>query len=149
MLLGGGLVSLLARRLSKRTDDGSLRQAQEDRPSFAGLTGESPTLMSRILALMEKEELWRQKGLKVSDLATRLGTNATYISACINGQAGKSFPEFLNDYRLRHAQKLMTERSDRLLSDIADESGFSNEQSFFRCFKARTGLTPQEWKARR
>ena len=147
VLLGGGLVSLLARRLSKRTDDGDLRQAQEDRPSFAGLTGESPTLMSRILALMEKEELWRQKGLKVSDLATHLGTNATYISACINGQAGKSFPEFLNDYRLRHAQKLMTERPDRLLSDIADESGFSNEQSFFRTFKARTGLTPQEWKA--
>ena len=98
---------------------------------------------------MEKDELWRQKGLKVSDLATRLGTNATYISACINGQAGKSFPEFLNDYRLRHAQKLMAEQPDRLLADIADESGFSNEQSFFRSFKARTGLTPQEWKASR
>jgi AraC-like DNA-binding protein len=147
VLLGGGVVSLLGRRLSKQADDGILRQAQDDRPSFAGLTGGSPTLLSRIFTLMEKEELWRQKGLRVSDLATRLATNATYISACINGQAGKSFPEFLNDYRLRHAQKLLVEQPDRLLSDIADECGFSNEQSFFRCFKARTGITPQEWKA--
>ena len=95
---------------------------------------------------MEKEELWRQKGLKVSDLATRLGTNATYVSACINGQTGKSFPEFVNDYRLRCAQQLMTDNPDMLLAEVAEESGFSNEQSFFRTFKARTGLTPQEWK---
>ena len=109
--------------------------------------GGAPDLLSRITALMEKEELWRQKGLKVSDLATRLGTNATYISACINGQAGKSFPEFVNDYRLRCARQLMKDRPDMLLAEVAEESGFSNEQSFFRTFKARTGLTPQEWKS--
>ena len=164
VLLGGGAVSLLGRRLSKRAGDGILRQAQDDkdgaqddkdgaqdvRSCHSEQREESVgthTLMSRILALMEKEELWRQKRLKVSDLATHLGTNATYISACINGQAGKSFPEFLNDYRLRHAQRLMTEHAEMLLADVADECGFSNEQSFFRTFKARTGLTPQEWKA--
>ena len=109
--------------------------------------GGAADLLSRIVALMEKEELFRQKGLKVSDLATRLGTNATYISACLNGQAGKNFPEFVNDYRLRCAQQLMTTNPDMLLAEVAEESGFSNEQSFFRTFKARTGLTPQEWKA--
>ena len=157
VLLGGGAVSLLGRRLSKRAGDGILRQAQDDkegaqdvRPCHSEQREESVgthTLMSRIIALMEKEELWRQKGLKVSDLATRLGTNATYISACINGQMGKSFPELLNDYRLRCARQLMLEHPDRHLSDIAEECGFSNERSFFRSFKARTGLTPQEWKA--
>ncbi len=149
VLLAGGVAYMLRRR--------SLDSARDDVTRHSGLDPESrdagsqsvepPTLLSRIVSLMEKDELWRQKGLKVSDLATRLGTNATYISACINGEAGKSFPEFLNDYRLRHAQKLMAEQPDRLLSDIADESGFSNEQTFFRSFKARTGLTPQEWKS--
>ncbi len=148
-LLAGGVAYMLRRR--------SLDSARDDETRHSGLDPESrdagsqsvepPTLLSRIVSLMEKDELWRQKGLKVSDLATRLGTNATYISACINGQAGKSFPELLNDYRLRQAQKLMAEQPDMLLTDIADECGFSNEQSFFRTFKARTGLTPQEWKA--
>ena len=150
LLIAVGLVYVLRRKSpDSKPDDDKPQMADQFDPSssFAGLTGESPTLLSRIVSLMEKDELWRQKGLKVSDLATRLGTNATYISASINGQAGKSFPEFLNDYRLRHAQKLMTEQPDMLLTDIADESGFSNERSFFRSFKARTGLTPQEWKA--
>ena len=148
-LLAGGVAYMLRRR--------SLDSARDDETRHSGLDPESrdagsqsvepPTLLSRIVSLMEKDELWRQKGLKVSDLATRLGTNATYISACINGEAGKSFPEFLNDYRLRHAQKLMAEQPDRLLADITDECGFSTEQSFFRVFKTRTGLTPQEWKA--
>lgn len=150
VLLAGGLVYVLRRKSPDSNQEDSEPVARDDsKPSFAGLTGESPTLLSRIVSLMEKDELWRQKGLKVSDLATRLGTNATYISASINGQAGKSFPEFLNDYRLRHAQKLMSEQPDRTLSDIADECGFSTEQSFFRSFKARTGFTPQEWKASR
>ena len=150
-LLAGGVAYLLRRRsLDSARDDETRHSGLDPESRDAGpQSGEPATLLSRIVSLMEKDELWRQKGLKVSDLATRLGTNATYISACINGQAGKSFPEFLNDYRLRHAQKLMAEQPDRLLADIADESGFSNEQSFFRSFKARTGLTPQEWKASR
>ena len=148
-LLAGGVAYMLRRRSfdSARDDDTRHSGLDPESRDAGSQSGEAPTLLSRIVSLMEKDELWRQKGLKVSDLATRLGTNATYISACINGQAGKSFPEFLNDYRLRHAQKLMAEQPDRLLSDVADECGFSNEQSFFRTFKARTGLTPQEWKA--
>lgn len=150
-LLAGGVAYMLRRRsLDSARDDETRHSGLDPESRDAGpQSGEPPTLLSRIVSLMEKDELWRHKGLKVSDLATRLGTNATYISASINGQAGKSFPEFLNDYRLRHAQKLMSEQPDRTLSDIADECGFSTEQSFFRSFKARTGLTPQEWKASR
>jgi AraC-like DNA-binding protein len=39
----------------------------------------------------------------------------------------------------------MRDHPDMRLAEVADESGFSNEQSFFRSFKARTGLTPGEW----
>lgn len=39
---------------------------------------------------------------------------------------------------LRHPEKLLTE--------VAEESGFANEGSFFRSFKKLTGLTPSEWK---
>ena len=137
----------IARSRRKKTEGRPSAPAPESQDT-ALPAGMKDSLLAKITDLMETESLWRQKGLKVSDLATRLGTNATYISACLNGQAGKSFPEFVTDYRLRNAQRLMTDRPDMRLSEVADESGFSNEQSFFRTFKARTGLTPQEWKAR-
>ncbi len=102
-------------------------------------------LASRIATLVEGEQLFRRKGLKVQDIAAELGTNVTYISACINGQWGMSFPEYLNGLRLRYAKEQMTAGPDKPLHQIADEAGFSSEQSFYRIFKAVTGVTPSEW----
>ena len=103
-------------------------------------------LMSRIAALMEDEEMFRTKGLTKSDVARALGTNVSYISACINNQAGKTFPEFVAGYRIDYACRLMREHPEMVLSEVGDEAGFASEQSFFRTFKASKGVTPQEWK---
>jgi AraC-like DNA-binding protein len=107
-----------------------------------------PDLLSRINALMEKEQLFRRKDLRISDVATELGTNSTYISASLNSQLGVSFPNYLARYRVDYARDLMRRNPDMRLSDVAEESGFANESSFFRSFKKLTGLTPSEWKAK-
>ena len=97
------------------------------------------------LLLVEGGQLYRRKGLKVQDIAAELGTNVTYVSACVNGQWGMSFPEYLNGLRLRYAKEQMTAGPDKPLHQIADEAGFSSEQSFYRIFKAATGETPTAW----
>ena len=103
-------------------------------------------LMSRILTLIEKEEWFRRKDLTKNILAQELGTNTTYITATVNSQTGKSFSELVASYRVAYAQNLMREHPDMLLTVVAEESGFSSEKSFFRTFKAATGLTPTQWK---
>ena len=103
-------------------------------------------LMSRIIALMEQEELFRTKGLTKADVAKALGTNVSYVSACINNQAGKTFPVFVAEYRIDYACRLMKDHPEMVLSEVGDEAGFASEQSFFRTFKASKGVTPQEWK---
>ena len=97
---------------------------------------------------MEEEQLFRQKDFRIGDLASRLGTNSTYISACLNSQLGVSFPSFVAKYRVELAQKLMREAPEKALSIIAEESGFATEASFFRTFKQFTGETPTEWKGK-
>lgn len=115
-------------------------QAPEVQPAPA------PDLLSRITALMESQQLFRRKDLRIGDVATELGTNSTYISACLNGQMGVSFPTFVARYRVAYAQELMRREPNKHLSDIAEESGFANEATFFRTFKQLTGMTPSEWK---
>ena len=103
-------------------------------------------LMNRIFQLMETKHPYMNPELKVSDIADVLGVHRNTVSACINSQQGCTFSQFVNDYRLRHAQKLLLETSDMKISTVGMESGFANERSFFRSFKAATGQTPKEWK---
>lgn len=103
-------------------------------------------LMQRICQLMDEERLYLNKDLKVSDVALRLGTNTTYISNCINSLKGCTFNQFVNTYRIAYAKQLSQQQPDMKLSSISLASGFSSEQSFFRNFKAITGMTPNEWR---
>ena len=103
-------------------------------------------LMQRINDVMEKEKPYLDSDLKLSDLATALGTNRNTISSCINSQYGSSFSQFVNSYRISHAQKLMRTQPNMKISEVWATSGFTTESSFFRSFKAVTGMTPSEWK---
>jgi AraC-like DNA-binding protein len=103
-------------------------------------------LMSRIIQLMEIQHPYLNPELKISDIANALGVHRNTVSSCINSQRGCTFSQFVNNYRLQHSQKLLLETRDMKISTVGMESGFANERSFFRSFKAATGQTPKEWK---
>ena len=146
---------LWRRRSFTRAQDGSQAQGDSPRHSDAdpivipseakNLPGESPALMTRITALMEERQLYLQPGLSLRDVAQALGTNVRYISDSINSSTGASFSDYVNGYRVRHAQALMKDRPGMPLSAVATESGFSSESTFFRNFKVLTGKTPLQW----
>lgn len=116
----------------------------EDVPDPAKM--EKNDLQTRITDLVEEKQLFLIKDLKITDIARELGTNVTYISACINGQMGISFPEFISRYRVEYALKLMQEHPEMSSVEVWDASGFNNEKTFFRRFRLQTGMTPAEWK---
>ncbi len=103
-------------------------------------------LMTRITQLMETQHLYLNPELKITDVADALGVHRNAVSACINAQ-GCTFSQLVNDYRLKHAKQLLCQTSDMKISTVASESGFANESTFFRAFKADTGMTPKEWVA--
>ena len=104
-------------------------------------------LMNRITLLMEEQKLFQKSDLKVSDVAAELGTNSRYISDCIKSCKDSSFTQFVNTCRVEYAMQLMRDYPDKKMIQVYMESGFSNETTFFRAFKAQTGLTPNEWKS--
>ena len=107
----------------------------------------SASLAEQITRLVEEEQLYRRKDLRISDVAAALATNKTYVSTILNNISGQSFSDLVNGLRVRHAQALMREHPEMPLTEVADESGFSSLTTFRRNFKTVTGLTPTEWKA--
>lgn len=120
---------------------------EEEEAEESDKTNAGTELMSQISQLMEQEQLYLDSDLKLADLATRLHTNRNAVSACINSQRGYSFSQFISNYRVEHAKQLLRQHPDMKMTEVWMQSGFTTESSFFRAFKAATGLTPTEWKA--
>lgn len=103
-------------------------------------------LSDKLKAIMEEKQLFRNKDLRLADVAAELGTNTTYLSTCLNGTLNTTFPMFVTSYRIRYAQELMCNNPSLRLSQVAEDSGFANEKTFLRTFKTICGVTPSEWK---
>jgi YesN/AraC family two-component response regulator len=95
---------------------------------------------------MEEQKLYLNSDLKLNDVADALNTNRNLISNCINSQRNCSFSQFVSIYRVNYAKELFTRQDDLKMSEVWMQSGFSTEGSFFRTFKAITGMTPSEFR---
>ena len=139
IVAGLALIALIIGLLRKKPEETDSDTIQTSRKN-------DPKLEEQISKLIEEKELFRNKDIRISDIASELATNRTYISLIINSTLGTNFSDLINGYRIEHAKKLMKERPEMSHTDIAEESGFSSRTSFLRTFKAKTGMTPTEWK---
>ena len=101
-------------------------------------------LMQRIIRLMEEQRPYLDSNMKQADVATALGVRLDEVSRCINSYAF-NFSQFVNGYRIEYAKQLMLQKPGIKMTQVAIESGFSNDTNFFRTFKNIVGMTPSEW----
>lgn len=99
----------------------------------------------QITRLFDKERVWLNPNLKLSDIAKAIGTNRTYVSAFFNTEAKSTFYDYVNKYRIEHACHLLSVTSDSL-NIIAEQSGFNSPQSLIRVFSKIKGMTPSQYR---
>lgn len=143
LLAAGLLLAFIVFFILKRRKPQPQQESEE--PSEAVTKGDEQ-LMQRICHLMDEKQLYLQQGLKVSDIASALGINSRYVSDCVKAVRGCSLTQFVNEYRVEHAKRLLLERPEMKISTVAIESGFTNDKAMTRYFKEQTGMTPTEWK---
>lgn len=107
---------------------------------------DSPTLKKCLLDLFENQKIYLNPQLRLSDVAILANSNRTYVSRFFNDNHGKTFFEFVNEYRVKFAMTLLS-TSDEKLDVIAEQSGFSSRQSFHRVFVKFVGCTPEQFRA--
>jgi len=96
--------------------------------------------------LMTQDKLYLEPEPSLSDLAQRLNTNVSILSAVVNGTAGKNFNDFVNEHRKEAVKKLLNHPSVKHLSLLAIpmDSGFNSKSTFSRAFKKATSKSPRE-----
>ncbi len=103
--------------------------------------------VEKLMELMQNEKLYLDPDLSLTDVATRMELTRHHLSELLSKGLQKNFYDFVNEYRVEYAKKLMS--SDIInaysLSGIARESGFNNYVSFYRVFKRTVGMTPSKF----
>ncbi|SDL74774.1 AraC family transcriptional regulator [Nonomuraea jiangxiensis] len=84
--------------------------------------------------------------LPLSALAGEAGLSPSYLAALFTAQLGVSPARHQARLRIRRARTLLAE-TDRSVTWIAAELGFSSPQHFATAFRSHTGATPREFRA--
>lgn len=101
-----------------------------------------------LIKSMEKEKLFLDSQLTIHKLSNHLQIPRQYISEILNLHIGKSFQDFINEYRVKEFEKCLknVKYEHYTLLGLATEVGFNSKSSFNNTFKKIKGLTPSEFK---
>jgi AraC-like DNA-binding protein len=86
-------------------------------------------------------------GVRMSEAAALVGMSEPTFSKYFKRATGQNFSDLVRKLRLAHARRLL-EHSDKPISDICYEVGFSNLSNFNRHFLNDAGETPRSYRQR-
>ena len=91
-----------------------IRVLQNEKYTASSLTGEKKlTLFQRLEELMREQAIYKDNQLTKDKAAELLDTNRTYLSQAINEQTGLNFTQYINQYRVNEAVRLLSDPRTR------------------------------------
>tara|TARA_R110001632_G_scaffold12153_4_gene42654 strand:+ start:5 stop:1366 length:1362 start_codon:yes stop_codon:yes gene_type:complete len=98
--------------------------------------------------LLEKEKMYRDPDLSLKRIAHKLDISGTYLSQLVNTLSGSNLSDFINEYRVKDAQRLLTHPNYTRypILSIGLESGFNSKSTFYAAFKKHAGMTPSKYR---
>jgi AraC-like DNA-binding protein len=120
-----------------------------DQPKAADLEYQAdPEYVERINNFMEEHKPYLKSNITLDTLSELMDVPARELSAILNGHFKMNFYEFVNNFRIEEAKRIMQADTDqkKTVSDIFLEVGFNSKSVFNTFFKKNVGMTPTEYR---
>lgn len=128
----------------------NLREKKEKKAAYRSLIRAelADELYDKILNIIVVQKKYRDPNYSAKDLAKELKTNTRYLSAVVNSRFGMNYSCLLNEYRIKDAIHLLTDKRyvDKNVEEISAMVGFANRQSFYAAFYKNIGETPNGYR---
>ena len=106
--------------------------------------------IERIKSYFESNHMFLNPNINIDLLSSELSIPKHDFATLFSVYFGKRFHDFIAEYRINHAVKLLNEKSENLkIESLAASCGFNSKAAFFKHFKDKTGLTPAEYRDNR
>lgn len=81
----------------------------------------------------------------LEEIAKVAGFSMAYFSRLFSAQLGKSYTEYLDSVKIKHAQILLTQ-TRKTIMEIAEETGYCHGNYLNSQFKKKVGMTPGQYR---
>lgn len=125
--------SILSRFMSRIFSEGGLCESESCRDI---------EFISRVNEFIDRN--YSDSGVTTAAISAALGYSKGYFCALFRKNFETTFSNYLTDYRLGAAMTDYRNSSLRL-SEIAEQVGFGDYCYFSRCFRRKTGVSPNEY----
>lgn len=123
-----------------------LKQANSRTKYSKSSLSDSSELFARIEKAVVQEKLYLNQELKLNSLADRFNKSIHHISQAINENAHKTFPDYINQFRIEEAKKKLLKPEPDTIFAIAIDVGFNSKANFYYAFKKLTHCTPTAFR---
>ncbi|MBO9604761.1 MAG: helix-turn-helix domain-containing protein [Paenibacillaceae bacterium] len=110
-----------------------LRERQEDHYT---------QIVRQVMAFVQEEAA---EQITLEECAQRLNYHPDYVSRVFRSRTGKNFTDYVSDYRMSTARRLLRE-TDLQVQAVAARIGYTNSQNFIRHFRKMVGMTPGQYR---
>lgn len=101
----------------------------------------------RVAAYVEEYVAKRyMETVSIEEIAAQVGLSPNYVRCIFKSARGVTIQNYLTDYRLRMACKLLRNTAVKV-SRVGQMVGYSNVSYFCAAFQKRFGKTPSEWRS--
>ena len=107
-----------------------------------------PSINERILLALRYIEEHYDAPLRVADLAELCHISTSYFYECFKREMGVSPIEYKNQIMIRHAERTLIDSPDVSIEALGERLGFESSVYFRRLFKAKTGMSPRDYRKR-
>lgn len=111
-----------------------------ERMSF---TQPTEDMVESIILYIKKN--YADQNLSITMIADRFSVNHDYISRKFKETTGIRLNDYINNVRVERSKELLRD-FDNLISNIAEEVGFSSYRTYVRVFANVTGITPKKYR---
>ncbi|MEL6644206.1 MAG: helix-turn-helix transcriptional regulator [Pseudomonadota bacterium] len=135
---------------TRAREGGGPRETGTQKYSKSALAKEHAERIERKLtAAMQDDSLFRDPSLSLTKLAKHIGSSPNYVSQTLNEHMNQSFFDFINHWRIKEAEDLLTRDGDDTILSITYDVGFNSRSAFYTAFKKHVGVTPSQYRAQK
>lgn len=88
---------------------------------------------------------FHEPNLSGDQIAQAFGLSRTYVLQFMRTQFGKTLSEYIEDVRMEHIERWLVD-TDWTVEKIMEESGYTSQNTMYRAFRKKHGVTPGKWR---